>query len=174
MAAVAGVEVGGCGKLTGMPILVAIGTEVELHPVECVLALWNMALIALDPRVTALERVLCRSMLLHGEKRRLPPLHLVAGGALAGIGTLGKLSVVRVLVAIGALGERDRLFKIAAAGVALFAIHFRVFALEGVLGLGVVEALVYGLAGSLLPSGGGVAGGTGLRKAAVMRVFVAV
>ena len=70
------------------------------------------------------------------------PLHVVAGGALAAVRTLGELAVVRIgLVAVHALLEGQRLFEIA-AGVALGAIDAGMFAFQRELGLRVIEALV--------------------------------
>ena len=133
-----------------------------------------MALRALQARVPALQRIRARGMLLHRECRRLPSLHGVAGSALAAVGTLGKLAVVRIgLVAIHALLERQRLLEIA-IGVALRAIDAGVLAFERKLRLRVVEALVHRLQRNLLPSARAVARLAALREAAVVRIFVAI
>ena len=132
-----------------------------------------MALHAFQTCVTALQRVVSRSVFFHGEKGRLPALHVVAGRALAAILTLSELPVVSILVAIRALLERDLLLEIA-VGVAPGAIDGRVFALERVLGLGVVESLVHGLQADPLPSAGIVAGVATLREAAVVRILVTI
>lgn len=79
MALVAGIEIGGRGKLISVSIGVAIGTALKLDFIKGVLALRNVALHALQPRVTALERVVGRSVFFHGEKGRLPSLYVVAG-----------------------------------------------------------------------------------------------
>lgn len=134
VAFIAGIEIWGGGKLTGMAVLVAIGAEGKLHPVESVFALGNVALGAFHLGVTALQRVLGGSVLLDREKGRLPALHVMARGALAFVRALGELPVVSVLVAIRTFRERDRLFEVA-IGVALAATDLRVFALKGILRL---------------------------------------
>ena len=106
--------------------------------------------------MTALQWVIGRSVVLHGEEGGLPTLHVVARGTLAAILTLGELAVVGVLVAIRALLERDLLLEIT-IGMALAAGDLLVLAYERILRFGVVEALRNVLQGDLLPSGGGVA-----------------
>ena len=173
MALVAGVEIGGGGKLTGVTVGMTIGAAVELDLIPGVLALRDVALDAFQPRVTALQRVSRRSVVFHGEKGGLPALYVMAGSALAAVLTLGELPVMSVLVAIRALLERDGLLEIS-VGMALCAIDGSVLALKRELRLGVVEALVDGLEADLLPSGCAMAGLAGLREAAVMRVLVAI
>ena len=173
MALVASIEIGGRGKLIGMSIGMAIGAALKLDFVKGVLALRNVALHALQARVTALQRVVGRSVFFHGEKGRLPSLYVVAGRTFAAILTLYELPVMSILVAIRALLEWDLLLEIA-VGVALGAIDGGVLALERVLGLGVVEALVDGLQVDPLPSTGVVAGVATLREAAVVRILVAI
>ena len=160
-------------KLTGVTVGMAIGTALKLDPIQGVLTLGNVALHAFQPHMTALQRVSGRSVIFHGEKGGLPPLHVVAGGALAAVLTLGELPVMSILVAIHALLERDRLLEIA-IGVALGATDGSVLAFERELGLGVIEALVDGLQVDLLPSGGAMAGLAALRETAVVGVFVAI
>jgi len=118
VALIAGIEIRRCNKLTGMAILMTIGAIIKLYPVQRVLAFWNMALRALHTNMTALERVLRRSVLLHGKQRGLPALDLVTSGAFAGIRTLGELTVMSVLVAIGTLFELDLLLEIPFCSVA--------------------------------------------------------
>ena len=140
VALVAGIQVRGRGKLTGMAVLVAIRAEVKFHPVQRVFALRNVALCAFHTCVPALQRILRRGVLLNREKGWLPPFHVMAGGTLAGIGTLGELAVVGVLVAIRTLRERDCLLEVA-IGMALPAADLRMLAFERVLRLGVIEPL---------------------------------
>jgi len=173
VALVAGVEIRSAGKLVGVTVGMAIGAALELDFIKGVLALGSMALFAFQPRVTPLQRVVGRSVFFHGEKGRLPALHVVAGRALAAILTLGELPVMSILVAIRAFLERDLLLEIA-VGVALGAIEGGVLALERVLGLGVVESLVDGLQADPLPSSGAVAGVATLREAAMVRILVAI
>jgi len=156
-----------------MSIGMAIGAALKLDFIQGVLALRNVALHALQPRVTALQRVVGRSVFFHGEKGRLPSLHVVAGRALTAILTLDELTVMSILVAIRALLEWDLLLEIA-VGVALGAIDAEVLALERVLGLGVVESLVHGLQVDPLPPAGIVAGVATLRETAVVRILVTI
>ena len=173
MTFVAGVEIRSRGKLIGMSIGMAIGAALKLDFIKGVLALRNVALHALQPRVTALQRVVGRSVFFHREKGRLPSLHVVAGRALTAILTFDELTVVSILVAIRALLEWDLLLEIA-VGVALGAIDAEVLALERVLGLGVVESLVHGLQVDPLPSAGIVAGVATLGETAVVRILVTI
>jgi len=173
VALVASIEIGGRGKLIGMSIGMAIGAALKLDFVKGVLALRNVALHALQARVTALQRVVGRSVFFHGEKGRLPSLYVVAGRTFAAILTLDELPVMSILVAIRALLEWDLLLEIA-VGVALGAIDSEVLALERVLGLGVIESLVHGLQVDPLPSAGIVAGVATLRETAVVRILVTI
>src|SRR5215469_2978644 len=97
----------------------------------------------------------------------------MARRAFACIRTLGELAVVRVFVAVGALGKRDRFFKVS-AGVALGAIDRSMLAFKRELRLGVIEMRAHCLQRDLLPTAGAVAGGTTLRETAVVRIFVAI
>lgn len=173
MALVAGVEIRSSGKLIGVTVGVAIGATPKLDFINGVLALRSVALHALQPRVTALERVVGRSVFFHGEKGRLPALYVVAGRTLAAILTLDELPVVSILVAIRAFLEWDLLLEIA-VGVALGAIDGSVLAFERVLGLGMVESLADGLKVDPLPSAGIVAGVATLGEAAVVGILVAI
>ncbi len=96
----------------------------------------------------------------------------MARRALARVGTLQELSIVRVLVAVRALGELQRLFEIA-VDVAGRALHRLVFSFQGVLRLGVIEILAQSL-GDALPSQGGMTSRARLLEAAVVRVLVTV
>ena len=112
-------------------------------------------------------------MFLQGEQGRLPALHFVTGGALAAIRTLGELSIVSVFVAVGTFGERDLFLEIS-VGMALGALDLRVLSLKRILRFRVIEALAHVLQRSLFPAGRGVARGTGLREAAMMRIRMAI
>ena len=132
-----------------------------------------MALRTFQARVAALQWVRRRSVLLHGEQRRFPSLHIVAGSAFAAIRPLGELTVVSILVAIHALLKRDGFLEVAVC-VALSAIDGGMFAQQGELGLGMVKALVQRLQVNLLPSARVVAGLAALRETAMMRVLMAI
>ena len=147
-----------------MLVRVAIGTAVELNLEQRVLPFRDVTLRAIHRRVLPLQRIRTGRVLFHRERRRLPSLDGVTGGALATARTLGELAVVRIgLVAIHALLEYQRLLEIA-VGVALGAVDAGVLALERKLGLRVVEALVDGLQRNFLPAAGVVAGLTSLRE----------
>ena len=173
MALVTSVEIGSSGKLVGVSIGMAIGAALKLDFIKGVLALRDVALHTLQPRVAALQWVVGCSMFFHGEKGRLPALDVVAGRALAAILTLGELPVMSILVAICALLERDGLFEIA-IDVALGAIDSSVLALERVLRLGVIKSLGDGLKVDPLPSACIVAGVATLRETAMVRILVAI
>lgn len=174
VAAVASVEEGRCGKLPGVAVRVAIGAALKLDPEQRVLALGNVALRAFHPRVSALQRICTRSVFLHREGGRLPPVQVVTGGALPAIGPFSKLPVMRIgLVAIHALRKDQRLLEVT-VGMALGAIQGEMFSLQRIFCLGVVEALVHGSDRNLLPSRSVVAGLAALREASAMRIFVAV
>ena len=92
-----------------------------------------MALRALQARVATLQGIRRGRMFLHREFRRLPALHRVTGRALSLICTLGKLAIVWIrLVAVHALGEYQRLLKVA-VGMTLSAVHTRVLPLQWIL-----------------------------------------
>src|SRR5579883_1355356 len=93
-------------------------------------------------------------MRLHVEQRRLPALHGVAAGALDSIRlALSKLALVFIFVAVGALGEGKLFFEVALE-VASFTFHRGVFALERILGLGVIEVAGQAAGGHALPAAG--------------------
>lgn len=73
-------------------------------------------------------------------------------------------------MAVRALRERHRLLEITSR-VALQAIHLLMFPDQRIPGLGMIKLLA---GRNLLPTGGGVAGFTGLRESAAMRVGVAI
>jgi len=132
-----------------------------------------MALRALKSRVAALKRILSRGMFLHSEKRRLPPLYVVTRRTLAAISALRELSLMGILVAVGAFLEGKRLFEISIR-VALFTFNRLVLAFQRILCLRVVKLFVDALQRDLFPSAGAVARGAGLRETAVVRIFMAI
>ena len=128
MTPVARIEVRRGCELIRMPIAMAVGAAFKLDLEQGVLPFRDMTLRALQARVTALQRVIGRSVILYGEQGGLPTLHVVAGGALAPVLTFDELPVMSVFMAVGALLEWDGFFEIA-IGVALSAIDGGVLAL---------------------------------------------
>ena len=175
VAAIAGIEVWCRGKLPGMFVGVTVGAALELDPEERLFSFGNVALGALQARMTALQWIRAQSMLFHGERGGLPAVHRVARGTFSAVGTLRKLAAVRIgSVAIHALLEHEGLLEIAIS-VALGAIDAGMLALQGELCLGVIKALIQRLSGDLFPSARVMARLAGLRgEAAAMGVFVAV
>ena len=175
VAAVASVEVGRCGKLPGVAVRVAIGAALKLDPEQRVLALGNVALRAFHPGVSALQRICTRSVFLHREGGRLPPVQVVTGGALPAIGPFSKLPVMRIgLVAIHALAQRPGLLEVT-VGMALGAIQGEhVFLAEDILSWSGRSARpplateIFFHPDVLWP------GLAALREASVMRILVAV
>ena len=123
--------------------------------------------------MAALQRICGARVLLDREKRRFPSLHCMAGRAFARIRALGKLSVMCVLVTIGALGKGDGLLEVP-SGMALGAIDRNMLPFERELRLRVIEMRSHRLQRDLFPTACAVAGGTALRETAVMRIFVAI
>ncbi len=173
MAAVAGIEIGSRRKLSCMPVGMAIGTVLELDLEQRLSALRNMALRTLQPRVSALQRVGGQGVFLPREQRRFPALYVVARRTLAAVSSLGELAVVRIFMAIRALGEWNRLLEIS-AGMALRAIDCNVLPFQREFRLRVIEMRAHRLQRNLLPSAGAVAGGASLREAATVRILVAI
>ena len=168
------IQPGRSGELRLVLVVVAVQAAGELDLVKRVLPLRDMALRALEFRVLAFERVCGGGMRLHIELGRFPAVEVVAGRALAAIGALRELAVVRILMAVHALGERQFFLEVA-IGVAGDAFHRLVLAEKRVLGLGVIEILGQAGGDDSLPAAGGMAGLAGLLgKAAFMRVGVAV
>lgn len=97
----------------------------------------------------------------------------MARSALAAIGALGELSLVRVFVAVHALLEGHRLLEIPAR-MALRAVNAHVLAQQRKLRAGVIEVLVDALERDPLPSTGAVTSLAPLREAAAVRVLVAI
>src|SRR6266436_5661678 len=163
MALVTLVFVGLSGELTVVLILVAVGTKFELYGRELgVLALGEMATVALHHGVPVDQGVVRLGMSFHVEQRWLPSVDCVAGRALDSVGpALGELPVVIVHVAIGALGEGQLLFKVA-LGVARLTLDRGVLAEQGILGLGMVKVVAQSGARNLFPAAGVMAGLTRL------------
>ena len=173
MAAVAGVEIGGRRKLSRMPIFMTICAHAKLQPVQRVFALGDMALSAFNACVTPLERILGRGVLLNREKRRFPALHVVTRRTLAAISALRELPLMGILVAIRAFLEGEGLFEIP-IGMTLSTFDSGMLSFERILRLGVVKLLIDALQRNLLPSTSAVTRRAGLRKAAAVRIFVAI
>src|SRR6185437_12872177 len=95
------------------------------------------------------------------------------GRALATICVFGELSLVRILVTIHALCKYQRFFEIPVS-VALSATYCRVLAFERELCLRVIKALVHRLYRNFLPAARVVTRLAALRKAAAVRIFVAI
>ena len=83
-------------KLAIMRIRMAIGAILELHFVERVLALRNMALGAFHLEVLSLQRIVGRVVVFGRKRRRLPPVHSVARRTFNALRPLRKLPVVRI------------------------------------------------------------------------------
>ncbi len=97
----------------------------------------------------------------------------MASGALASIGTLRELPLVRIgLMAIGTFREGNRLLEVPAS-VTLNASHCRMFSEKREFGFGVIKFLTQSRR-KFLPATGVVAGLAGLSKGAVVRIAVAI
>ena len=129
------VQVGRCRELPCMFIHVAVQTLRKLDLVNGGLARRNMTLLALHFRMFAIESVLAGGMVLAGKSRRFPASDRMARGALSPACTLRELPTVWIWrVAIGALGERQRLLEISVL-VAQLAGHFQMLADQRILRL---------------------------------------
>jgi hypothetical protein len=95
-----------------MPIFMAIRAHCKLQSVQGVFALGQMALSAFNTCVTTLQRILGRGVLFDPEKRRFPALYVMTGRTLAAIRPLRELSLMGILVAIGAFLEGEGLLEI--------------------------------------------------------------
>src|SRR5215470_13533459 len=126
-------------ELAVVLVLVAVRTALEIDNLEDrSLALGNVAATALNLGVAIDERVFRFRMGLHIEQRRLPILHVVTGRTLDPFRTLCELSVVIVLMAVGAF-RKSKFFLEVPFDVASHALHRRVLAEQGILGLVVIE-----------------------------------
>src|SRR5579864_1052739 len=166
------VEVRGARELALVFVLVAVSAVGEFQLVNRGPARGNMALLAAHAGVLALQRVSAGGVLLDPEHRRPETVHVVAGRALALIGALYELSLVRVLVAIGTLLEGDRLLEIS-SGMALVAAHLNMLAQQGKPGLRVVEPLAHRRRRHALPAAGVVTGLAAAGEGAMVRIGVA-
>lgn len=107
------VEIRRTGELCLVFVLVAIGALREFNFVERRPACGDMTPLALHRRVLPLQRVRAHRVFFHGEDRRFEAFYSVAARALAAIGTLYKLAVMRIrLMAIRAPRMRHRFFEI--------------------------------------------------------------
>ncbi len=75
VALVASIEIRRCRELPGMLIIVAVGAVLELNFKQSLFALRNVALRALDPRMSSLQRIGRSRVLLHRELRWFPSVH---------------------------------------------------------------------------------------------------
>lgn len=140
VAAVTSIEIWRGGKLTGMPIAVAIGAALEFDFEYRFLSPRNVALCALQPGMSALQRICTQGVLFHRKCRWLPAIDGMAGRTLSTISPLAELAMMRiVVVAVHALGEDHRLLEVA-VGVTTNAVHGRVFAQQRELGFRMIEA----------------------------------
>ncbi len=160
----------GC-KLSVMGILVAVGAGREVYFIDCVLSCGQMALVACNGNVFALQRVFGCVVLFHAEKRGFPPLHSMTFRAFAFLGTRFELAFVRVrFMTIIAILKRQGLFEITLQ-VAFRTADLGMLSEERVLRLRMVE-----LKSQLqfFPSRGGVAFFAALLEGAFMRIDMAV
>jgi|SRR5579863_1815821 len=174
VAAIAGIEIWSSGKLSAVPVGVAVGARRKFDLEERVFALRNVALHAFDARMASLQRISAKGVFFHRERGGLPALHGVTGSTFAAIRAFDELSPVGIrLVAVHALGESDGLFEVS-VGVTLRAIHGRMLTLQRILGFGMIKALVHRLPRNSLPPARVVAGLAALREAAMVRIPVAI
>src|SRR5260370_38016987 len=119
-------------------VVVAIGASGEFDFVLRVFACGYVARGAFDVGVRRNQRVLGFGVVRSRECRGAPSLYGVTALAFAFVRPLCELSLVFVLVAIGAGGEGNLCFEVAAL-VAVNAGYLTVFSNQRVGGLGVVE-----------------------------------
>jgi hypothetical protein len=168
------IEVWGRLKLSRMLVGVAVGTALELDLEQCVFALGDVAPRALDHGVAPFQGIGGCGVVFHGERGWLESVDSVAGSALAAVGALSKLALVRVwLVAVHALLESQGLFEISTR-VALRTLHRGMLAEQRIFGFRVVETLIDRLGRHPLPSAGVVARLAALGEASVMRIGVTI
>jgi hypothetical protein len=146
MAGLAAILVYGIGELSGVHVAVAVGALAEADLVAGFASGRLVARDALHSGVLAEQRVGTAGMRGDGIGGLLPPVHVVAAGAVTAIGAGDELSAVNILVARLALIVRYRGLEIVGL-VALLAGQAVVFAEQRELSLGVIER------------GGDVAGG---------------
>lgn len=159
------------GKLALMRVRVAVQAFCKRDFVSCRRPRWQVAFRAGHGCVFARKGIRRGHMRLYVEERRLPALLVVAARTFALVRACGKLAAVRVrLVAIRALGKRNRLFEISTR-VAAQAVHLRVLSQQRKFRFRVVELLARR---DSFPTAGRMAAFARLRKSTAMRVTVAV
>ena len=127
------------GKLGLVLIAMAIHAALKLNLELGVFPLRNVALRAFERCVLTLQRILRRRVVLHREFRRLPSFDRVASSAFTTVGTLRKLSLVRIgFVAVQAFPEDERFLEIAIL-MTLSAANRLMFPLQREIGFRVIE-----------------------------------
>jgi len=92
---------------------VAIGAVLKFHPINRRLALWDVALPALQGSMFALQRIGGRGVRFRAERRWLESIKRVAVRALASADRLPKLTAMRIgVMAIRTLTKTQRLFEV--------------------------------------------------------------
>jgi hypothetical protein len=152
-------------------ILMTVQASRELNFIDGVLACGQMALVARNGNVFALQRVFGCVVLFHAEKRWLPSIHVMAFRALALLGSRFELAFVRVrFMTIIAIIKRELPFEITLQ-MALSATDHGVLSEERVLGLGMVE---FKARQQFFPSISGMTFFTTLLEGAFVRIDMAV
>ena len=141
MTTLASIEIRRGGKLSRVPVAMAICAAIEFDFEQRVLAFRNMALRTFQTSVASLQRIRGGRMFLHREFRGLPALHCVTGRALPLVCPFCKLTYMCILMAIHAPGECQRLLEVAVR-MALTAVDTRVLPLQRKLRFGVIKALI--------------------------------
>ena len=114
MAILATVLIGSGGKLFVMRVLMAIRAGREFHLVEGVFSGGRMTFVAGDGGMFSFQRIVRSRVLFHAEQRWLPALDGVALGAFSLARPRLELPLMGIgIMAIGALGEGQRLLEIA-------------------------------------------------------------
>ena len=168
VAAFAAIIVRSGGKLAGVNVFVAVHAVCELHVVDCRLAGREVALRAFHLGVLAFQRVVRACVFLHSEQRWFPAFDGMALRALSFFLAVCELASVNVLVAVGAIRERERLLEIAVY-VTSGAIHRCMLSQQRVFRCRMIE----GESGEkFFPSRGRVAGFATLLEGAFVRVKV--
>lgn len=138
MAVFTPVLVRGGRKLSVVGVFVAIRAGGEFHFVDRVFADGKVTLVAFHFGVLSFQRIFGSRMFLDAKQRRLPSIHFVAFSALPFLRAALELSVMNILMAIGAVGELERTLEVPAY-VASNATYFTVFAQERKFCFGVIE-----------------------------------
>jgi hypothetical protein len=152
-------------------IFMTVQASRELNFIDGVLAGGQMALVAGNGNVFALQRVFGCVVLFHAEKGGLPSIDVMAFRALALLGTRFELAFVGVrFVTIIAISKRQLLFEISLQ-VAFRTADHGMLSEERVLGLGMVE---FKVRQQFLPSRGGVTFLAALLEGTFVRIDMAV